>query len=194
MDAPGVRYFEVEAGGQSLRLFRCEKHRAELTAAACAGRFKSAQALSKHDVSTLSLCRFCPTGAAHAGKAIAYKPPATCVRCERKATKLVRGLLCVSCYNRQLEVAKGRDRRGKPPHTAIYLWHQRPRSTRGIPQVFPVVVRAGEKQLTVLASTFREALLCADRTVCRGQPMPLEIINAREIGLQAPRHHPGRTA
>lgn len=193
MDA-GVRYFEVEAGGQSLRLFRCDTHRADLTPSSCASRFKSAQELSKHDVSALSRCRYCPTGAAHADERLAYKPPRDCVRCGRHAYKLVRGLLCLSCYNRQLEVVKGRDRRGNPPHTEIYLWRPRPRDARAIPRVFPVIVRAGEKQLTIMAATFKEALLTADRTVCRGQPMSLEVLNAAQVGIQAARQHAGMTA
>lgn len=186
MNAPGVEYFEVTAAGQSVRLFRCEVHRADLTPAACAARFREAKNPFKDD---FSRCRYCPVGAAHAGKPPEVKPPSDCVRCGKWAGKLVRGLLCVPCYNRQLEVLRGRDRRGREPHVQVYLWKRETRrEPQAIPAVFPVIVRVDGKTLSITAATFREALLTADRLVCHGRPMALEVVNAREIALQAPRH------
>ncbi len=192
MDAPGVRYFEVQAGGQTIRLFRCEVHHADLTPTACAARFRDAKNPFRDD---FSRCRYCPIGAAHAGKPAEVKPPSDCVRCGKWAPKLVRGLLCVPCYNRQLEVLRGKDRRGRSPHTHIYLWgRETRREPQAIPAVFPVIVRVDGKTLSITAATFREALLTADRLVCHGRPMPLEVLNAAEIGRQAPRHRFERAA
>jgi len=192
MDAEGVRYFEVQVGGQSVRLFRCETHRADLTPDACAARFRAAQGEYKLD---FSRCRHCPIGAAHAGKTARAKPPSDCLRCGRVSEKLVWGLLCVPCYNRQQEVLKGRDRRGREPRAHVYLWSRDQRRARqAIPRVFPVVVRVADQTLTIVAATFREALLTADRLVCHGRPLPLEILNAADIGRQAPRHRFERAA
>ena len=38
-----------------------------------------------------------------------------CSRCGRGDLRLIRGALCVSCYNREREVVKGINARGVPP-------------------------------------------------------------------------------
>ncbi len=179
MDAPGVEYF------------RCDRLSAEFSTESCAKRWRASQAKECLGMP----CYRCPIGAAHAGKPAKAKPPSDCVRCGKWAGKLVRGLLCVPCYNRQLEVLRGRDRRGRSPHTHIYLWgRDQRREPQAIPAVFPVIVRVDGKTLSIVAATFREALLTADRLVCHGRPMALEVVNAREIALQAPRHRFERAA
>lgn len=62
-------------------------------------------------------CHNCPIGASHAGKTVdhAEYKVRECVRCHEYSQRLVHGLLCVSCYNRQQEVLKGKDRRGRTP-------------------------------------------------------------------------------
>lgn len=44
-----------------------------------------------------------------------------CVRCLRTDLRIVRGLVCVSCANREYEQVKGRNAKGKPPAHAIPL-------------------------------------------------------------------------
>lgn len=140
-------------------------------------------------------CKRCSVGAAHAGGQPAPATARECIRCDRRGGKLVRGLLCVSCYNRQQEVVKGRDRRGRTPHARVYLWDKEPQRIRGaMPAIFAIQVNIDGRVHRFLAATFREAFRSADRLFFRGQPLALSVTNAREIGLQAPRHHPGRTS
>lgn len=94
--------------------FRCDRLSAEFSAESCAKRWRASQAKECLGMP----CYRCPIGAAHAGETVThaqYQKP-ECVRCHQLAGKLVRGLLCVSCYNRQQEVLKGQDRRGRPPN------------------------------------------------------------------------------
>ena len=118
MDAPGVTYETVGIAGQELRLFRCPTYRCDLSPTSCAERFRAAQSLTDqagvgHPAFS---CKRCPIGAAHAdAKSFKPKRKAECLRCGQWSYKLVRGLLCVGCYNRQQEVLKGADRRGHQP-------------------------------------------------------------------------------
>ena len=190
MDAPGVDYFEIQAGEQSVRLFHCQTHRCDLSQTSCAERFKSAQGLHPTEIAdNLHRCKRCRTGAAHAD--IRAKPamPRTCVRCKASGTKLVRHLLCVPCFNRQMEVVNGRDRRGHPPRTAPYFWSPQPERKRGvIPMIAPVVVQAGDKTLTFLAATFREALESASRLAYKGTPIEMRVLNAPDVARTVPRY------
>ena len=71
-------------------------------------------------------CRGCPIGAAHAGQAEATTSRlfamSICARCDSGATRLIRGHLCVSCYNREREYLKGRNAKGNKPvlHPTLY--------------------------------------------------------------------------
>jgi hypothetical protein len=64
-------------------------------------------------------CRRCPAGATSLGtdkyleRSILFNSK-TCARCERWSLRLVRGVVCVSCYNRELENAKGLNKHGNP--------------------------------------------------------------------------------
>lgn len=64
-------------------------------------------------------CRRCPLGASHAG--VEFVPPSVvvdsqiCPRCRRQAERLIRGRLCVSCYNRDRERQIGRNAKGTKP-------------------------------------------------------------------------------
>jgi hypothetical protein len=72
----------------------------------------------------VALCRDCPIGAANAGVAVrapqataSAKPMHICPRCGRVGCQRLipsRGI-CVSCYNREREIERGRDRRGHIP-------------------------------------------------------------------------------
>lgn len=111
MHHPGLSYHCLpDAPGE---YFRCDRLSAEFTAASCAKRWKSQQ--GKEHIGMP--CYRCPIGASHAGQAVnhAQFQRRECIRCHTLTSKLVRNLLCVSCFNRQLEVQKGKDRRGKPP-------------------------------------------------------------------------------
>jgi hypothetical protein len=64
-------------------------------------------------------CQRCSIGAASLGsdkyleRSVLYKSK-TCARCERTSLRLVRGAVCVSCYNRELENAVGLNKHGNP--------------------------------------------------------------------------------
>ncbi len=63
----------------------------------------------------------CPIGAAHAGVTIAPTADAVqamshiCPRCDQPAQRLINDRNCVSCYNRELEVRRGRNAKGGRP-------------------------------------------------------------------------------
>jgi hypothetical protein len=81
-------------------------------------------------------CVGCPVGAVNAGERIEDATAARyeaalrkfCPRCSRPASRLINGRFCVSCYNRDREVARGRNCKGNPPKVvaarlhAVELW------------------------------------------------------------------------
>ena len=111
MRHPGLAYQQI--AGVPGEYFRCAKLSAEFSTDSCAKRWQAQQGRDHIGMP----CYRCPIGASHAGKAVdhAQFQKFECVRCHQHSHKLVRGLLCVSCYNRQQEVLKGQDRRGRPP-------------------------------------------------------------------------------
>ena len=68
-----------------------------------------------------SVCRQCPIGRRHAGKEndpeAGIAPKAyTCTRCGSQGTRMIpKYRLCVSCYNREREAARGRNAKNKRP-------------------------------------------------------------------------------
>lgn len=96
--------------------FTCERLYASLTVTSCAERWR--EAANPH-ADRYSACRACPVGAAHSGVANASVSPLrgslVCSRCGGGQMRLIRGNLCVSCYNREREVIKGKNARGMVP-------------------------------------------------------------------------------
>jgi hypothetical protein len=96
--------------------FTCARLHASLTVTSCASRWR--EAANPH-ADRYSACRACPVGAAHSGIANASLSPLRgtlmCSRCQRGQMRLIRGDLCVSCYNREREVIMGRNARGMIP-------------------------------------------------------------------------------
>lgn len=103
-DVPGKMYF------------RCDRMRASLSTEACSSMWRKADELND---GSHNACRLCPIGAVHAGEVAASMSPLkgsmTCARCHRGAGRLIGGMHCVSCYNRQREYLVGRNGRGKAP-------------------------------------------------------------------------------
>ena len=64
-------------------------------------------------------CRSCPVGASHAGSAFVAMSrlfgAKLCPRCRFGATRIIGGRVCVNCYNREREMACGRNARGNEP-------------------------------------------------------------------------------
>ncbi|WP_407122184.1 hypothetical protein [Bradyrhizobium sp. STM 3561] len=96
--------------------FACGPLRATLEIDACADNWRRANI--DRDISRLK-CRGCQIGAEHAGERGANTHPlrgtTTCGRCHRGASRLIHGHLCVSCFNRERELIKGRNGKGTPP-------------------------------------------------------------------------------
>jgi hypothetical protein len=67
----------------------------------------------------MNRCAGCTVGAEHAGeKVVAVSPVQAhkiCCRCFRSSSRLIRGVICVSCFNRELELVKGKNAKGLPP-------------------------------------------------------------------------------
>lgn len=103
-----------------LELFTCPEHPGglRLTPSACASQFQRAKGANPWD--SVYRCHGCEIGAANAG--CPPPPPAPgrtlCCRCGRTGLRLIRGQICVSCYNREREVRIGKDRRGNAPKSA----------------------------------------------------------------------------
>lgn len=96
--------------------FRCERQHATLSTESCATMWRE----GNHEGMPSRLgCRNCPIGAQHAGEALAsmsaFKGTLTCARCHRGTERLIHGMHCVSCYNREREVLKGRNAKGTAP-------------------------------------------------------------------------------
>lgn len=83
----------------------------------CAARWKLANHEKLPD--PMNRCTGCEVGAEHAGERLIVVSPIqahrVCCRCLRSASRLIRGVICVSCFNRELEVIKGRNAKGLPP-------------------------------------------------------------------------------
>jgi hypothetical protein len=113
--APGIEYHRV--AGFSADLFRCPPWRATLSVPACADRWRRGQVAKGEAAEELRLCRQCPTGAAHAGEKFIHRATAfgnnTCPRCRRGTMRrMIGNRVCINCYNRQLELFRGQNRKG----------------------------------------------------------------------------------
>lgn len=96
--------------------FHCDRHRANLSLNACADMWRDAN-LKKCE--RRAQCKLCPIGAAHAGQDDANLSPLrnsmVCSRCMQPTQRLIKGLICVSCYNRQREWVLGKNAKGCKP-------------------------------------------------------------------------------
>lgn len=105
----------VEARPPLPELFTCPRHPGglRLTQTACAALWLRGRAVERLDAS--SLCHGCPVGARNAqGPEKAPSPlRRACACCGDTERRFVPSSgLCISCYNRQREILRGRDRRG----------------------------------------------------------------------------------
>lgn len=112
--------------------FRCDRMRATLSTEACSAQWRRADAMN--DGSHHS-CRLCPIGATHAGETAASMSPLkgtlTCARCHRPSSRLIGGMVCVSCQNRAYEWIKGRNAKGTKPVKLCALEPRRIRYRQG---------------------------------------------------------------
>lgn len=120
MDIELPDYRVTETHGALLRTFDCDAVRATLTILGCAKRWTRAQ--DRMSDETLEACGRCQLGAHHAGKPFVLVSPhfgaRLCPRCDRGDARMIQGRVCVSCYNREAEVERGRNARGNAPTRA----------------------------------------------------------------------------
>jgi hypothetical protein len=102
-------------------LFACPRMPGQLrlTPVACAALWQRGRKASAWERG--ALCRGCEIGALNAGVSCqkATLPETLCVRCGNTGSRLIRNQLCVSCYNREREAARGRYRRGRAPRNPL---------------------------------------------------------------------------
>lgn len=99
-------------------LFTCPRYSGglRLLPTACALRWRKARGADPWDPGYP--CRHCAIGAAHAGEPFTPQNPESrrCSWCGRLNGRLVlRRMVCVSCFNRALEIGSQTGRRGRPP-------------------------------------------------------------------------------
>lgn len=111
--------------GTGLLVFDCQKLNASLSAASCAKSFLHQQNFA---------CMGCATGRRHAGRRplplprkhygafedigrfpLAQLIAKKCTRCGDAVPRLIANIICITCYNRQAEVVKGRNGKGRFP-------------------------------------------------------------------------------
>ena len=100
-----------------IELFTCPRYAGglRLTPMSCAAQWRRGKdALPWQSIYP---CRGCEIGAVNAGEPLPAQAPGRtlCCRCGRIGMRLIRGQICVSCYNREREVRIGKDRRGNVP-------------------------------------------------------------------------------
>lgn len=156
----------------------------DLTRASCASNFNAGAKLPRDSDRCITRCRGCAIGAANAGK----PAPVTlaqrisrilCGRCHRPASKLIDNRICVSCYNRHLEIYVGQDRRGKLTgfHASLRLHRLSAQVMDGDrPRTLMIKDVASENRLTGLACG--EALLsmlrrCTGEALLTGRGLPV---------------------
>lgn len=121
-----VTYLQLVPGKQH---FRCDALRATMSTEACAGMWRESNHENLRD---RLACRCCPIGAQHAGETLAsmsaLKGLPLCARCHRGSDRLIHAMICVSCYNREREILRGRNAKGTapsrlPPLQPRRLWY-----------------------------------------------------------------------
>lgn len=102
-------------------MMHCERRNLRLSVPGCVTLWQSAAAKRPEPWEGRAACMGCPIGARHAGHNVPTTAPAVeairmmCPRCFHPAERLIKGILCVSCYNRHLEAAKGKNAKGGRP-------------------------------------------------------------------------------
>lgn len=115
-----VRYRTIE--GVPGRYFDCPRNLGMLSTTACARAYQEAMSPDFLREGRRITCRGCPVGAQHAGVASGpavsrFLGSSMCARHQGDGGRLIRGSICVSCYNREREWKIGKNAKGaKPVH------------------------------------------------------------------------------
>ncbi len=120
-----VDYFEYP--GVPGRYFVCPSGYGTLSQTACAKNFLEVKSSKSRAIRRMDLCDGCATGARHAGVTEVddrRNAGLVCARCEKPASRLIRGSICVSCYNREREVLIGKNAKGQVPVRCSKLYQE----------------------------------------------------------------------
>lgn len=104
-----------------VQLVDCARVKLRLSSRACARNWLATNPVSPPVWEGRVACHGCPAGAVRAGgtidpaAAVRDKLASICPRCRKTSDRIIKGRLCVSCYNRDLEVQRGYNRKGRPP-------------------------------------------------------------------------------
>lgn len=115
----GIEYFKFD--GVPGDYFACVNGMGKLSTTACAKNYELAMSPHGLKEGRRMTCRACPVGALHAGIPAGVDTESRfvgsgfCARCERETTRLIRGTICVGCYNREREVLIGKNAKGGLP-------------------------------------------------------------------------------
>jgi hypothetical protein len=105
----------------ALELIDCERRKLRLTGAACARFWLASNPVPPPVWEGRVACNLCPAGAARAGAVVDVAQVVrdrlrhVCPRCRKWSDRIVNDRFCVSCYNRDLEIQRGRNRKGSMP-------------------------------------------------------------------------------
>lgn len=114
-----IKYRQIE--GVPGQYFDCPNGVGMFSVQTCARLYGEAMSLHGLREGLRITCRSCPVGAVHSGR----EPSLTlvsrmlgstsCSRCHSASRRMIRGSICVSCYNREREVLIGRNSKGGRP-------------------------------------------------------------------------------
>ena len=119
MSEGSIEYYAIE--GAPGRYFKCPKGVGKLSDKSCNSLYTEAMSPKGLREGLRFQCRGCPVGAVHSGvkplkaNASRFLSSLTCARCIRPTSRLIRGLICVSCYNREREALIGKNAKGNKP-------------------------------------------------------------------------------
>lgn len=119
-------------------LVECAPRALSLTSSACAADWRRSQLQKPFPWETRWHCRTCVLGAARAGvdasaaerTAQVDAVKAICVRCHQPCDRMLKNRWCCSCYNRELEMLKGKNGRGTFPTIVTERYNPRDFSIR----------------------------------------------------------------
>jgi hypothetical protein len=114
-----IEYYAID--GVPGRYFKCPKGVGKLSDKSCGKLYIEAMSPKGLREGLRFQCRGCPVGAEHSGSkrldaaSSGLLSGLICARCIRQAPRLIRGTICVSCYNREREVLIGKNAKGNRP-------------------------------------------------------------------------------
>ncbi len=99
--------------------FDCPKGMGKFSTDFCARMYREAMSPVGLKEKSRVACKSCPVGARHAGvvdnSTSRFLGNTSCSRCHKGASRLIRGSICVSCFNREREYLIGKNAKGSEP-------------------------------------------------------------------------------